>query len=301
MRHDNNYANFGVYIHKNSTSIFIGTGLPKEVNNKYRRSEEHLAIWDDLDKYWYVFGVDRKTAKELQQQLLSNIDVNEYQVLNKNMKGIVVKPVKYEVVSRIYYIDESSPTILRWRINSGPKRAGDVAGSLNKSDGYYRVGYLGKSLQIYRVIYCLYHKKDLNGETVIDHIDRDKSNNHPLNLREVTGSDNNRNLDLSQRNKTGISGVYWENDLSLCRVTWYEDSCTKQKRLSLNPKKIFPNKNLEQSIIDVEKIAKEVRQIAEHLFYGKELVVDLNSRNSICVSLCNKIGFTDKLQKKGLV
>ncbi len=47
-----------------------------------------------------------------------------------------------------------------------------------------------------------------NNYDMVDHFDRNRLNNMFNNLRWVTSSENNRNLSISKRNKSGIKGVY---------------------------------------------------------------------------------------------
>lgn len=49
-------------------------------------------------------------------------------------------------------------------------------------------------------------------ENLIDHIDRDGTNNRWKNLREATHSENSRNRRLQNNNKSGCAGVYWDAD-----------------------------------------------------------------------------------------
>lgn len=83
-----------------------------------------------------------------------------------------------------------------------------------KSDGYYQVHYLGRILPAHHVVWFL-----TTGEwpkDIIDHIDRNKSNNRPDNLREV-------NDELNQRNK-GQKGYYYDKDKRKWRVQWSYNS-----------------------------------------------------------------------------
>lgn len=45
----------------------------------------------------------------------------------------------------------------------------------------------------------------------IDHIDQDKGNNLPTNLRAATSQENAFNCKLSKNNTSGVNGVYYEN------------------------------------------------------------------------------------------
>lgn len=71
-------------------------------------------------------------------------------------------------------------------------------------------GYKGKQLRAHRVI-----MKIITGgydeSLQIDHIDHDRTNSRPENLRLVTLQTNNKNLALRKTNKTGTTGVYFCN------------------------------------------------------------------------------------------
>ena len=57
----------------------------------------------------------------------------------------------------------------------------------------------------------------------IDHIDRDGRNNRWSNLRDVSFGANSRNMSLSRRNKSGVSGVYWDKRINKWRSQVFFD------------------------------------------------------------------------------
>lgn len=60
--------------------------------------------------------------------------------------------------------------------------------------GYLRVSVGGRKYLVHRLIYKLTNPEfDLNGDSVVDHINRDRLCNFEWNLREVTKAANNRN------------------------------------------------------------------------------------------------------------
>lgn len=114
---------------------------------------------------------------------------------------------------KYFYIDQSSPSGLRWICDRGNQVVkGDPAGSLN-SKGYWVVELLGKGLVVHRVIAVMVGiLTDYDSDLEIDHFDRNRSNNHLDNLRVVTRLINLSNKGLYKSNKTGVSGVSWCKD-----------------------------------------------------------------------------------------
>ena len=63
----------------------------------------------------------------------------------------------------------------------------------------------------------------------IDHINGNKSDNQWINLREATQSQNSCNVAPRSNNKTGITGVSWDND----RGKWFASICFDGRGLNL--------------------------------------------------------------------
>lgn len=93
---------------------------------------------------------------------------------------------------------------------------GEPVGCVN-SNGYLVFRFKDKLHYVHRVVYAF-----LNGPIeqglVVDHIDRNKTNNKPNNLRLVTYSENTLNAGVRKTCKSGITGVwlqgkYWRAQL----------------------------------------------------------------------------------------
>lgn len=70
------------------------------------------------------------------------------------------------------------------------------AGSVGNSKRYSKIAVAGVQLQTHRAVYCIFHNitlKDIEG-VFIDHIDGDRMNNNPENLRIVNARENMQNL-----------------------------------------------------------------------------------------------------------
>jgi hypothetical protein len=97
-----------------------------------------------------------------------------------------------------------------WLVGAGRCKAGSKAGCL-KSNSYVHITINGKLYLAHRLAWLYTH-----GEwpaDMVDHIDRNPSNNGISNLRECSRSDNMRNVGLRVDNSSGFRGVSWNNQL----------------------------------------------------------------------------------------
>ena len=111
-----------------------------------------------------------------------------------------------EIIGKVYY-DETSPTLLRWSIDTGGKRkVGDVAGHFCKASGYVYVTYRGNKYPVQYVVWAL-HGRDVPKGFVLDHINTIRDDNNITNLRIGTNSQNNMNKSVTSRSTTGVKGL----------------------------------------------------------------------------------------------
>lgn len=87
---------------------------------------------------------------------------------------------------------------------SGTRKAHWTFGS-GKPGGYRQVAAFGKYYSVHRLICAAFHGLCPEDKTEVDHINRDKSDNRPGNLRWVTHSENMRNRGVYAQ--CGISSV----------------------------------------------------------------------------------------------
>jgi hypothetical protein len=87
------------------------------------------------------------------------------------------------------------------------KASGKAASAVPGSRGYLTIRLRGKLRKQHRVAWLLTHG-EWPGD--IDHINGVKADNRLCNLREVTKSQNARNVGISWANTSGFKGVSWD-------------------------------------------------------------------------------------------
>jgi hypothetical protein len=89
--------------------------------------------------------------------------------------------------------------------NSNRAKSGSIAGSVAKN-GYLLVGVDGKREYAHRVIYAITHGSWPTSH--IDHVNGNKLDNRPVNLRLATRSQNLANRGKNKNNTSGYKGVW---------------------------------------------------------------------------------------------
>ena len=92
-------------------------------------------------------------------------------------------------------------------------KKGDLAQSHKTNHGYWqiKVPFIRAWVQRSHLILLLHLGSLLTPEQQIDHIDGNRENDHPDNLRIVTAYLNARNRKKQSNNTSGITGVHWDN------------------------------------------------------------------------------------------
>lgn len=120
-----------------------------------------------------------------------------------------------------FIIDSGNPHGLIWR-NDRPishfksklahdiwiaKNAGKNAG-YKTANGYYQVKINSCAYLNHRIIFAIYNNTINFNDKQIDHIDNNKINNNPINLRLANNSENQHNKGKSKRNTSGEKNIF---------------------------------------------------------------------------------------------
>lgn len=93
------------------------------------------------------------------------------------------------------------------RIGFNKRHAGKQAFTTTSSAGYKTGTIFSQQFYAHRIIFALHFGHCPKGE--VDHINGDRSDNRPENLRDTDSSGNGKNITLPTNNSSGAVGVYW--------------------------------------------------------------------------------------------
>jgi hypothetical protein len=120
------------------------------------------------------------------------------------------KMLTYEEVSAMLCYDPDTGVIVRTS-RTGRQPVGSVAGHFD-GNGYLRLAIKGSTYSATRVAWLLMTGEWPSSLFVIDHINRDTTDNRWVNLRLATISENGANAKMRCDNKSGFKGVSWGAD-----------------------------------------------------------------------------------------
>lgn len=277
MNHLENDKRFYIYIHKDKKSgdvKYVGSGSGNRYSSIQDRSLEHLNVWDTLDKIILIKEMSKEESRKYEFLLIKNMS-RKYTLFNKFRENHDVKEIDYKQLSEFLEYDETSPTFLRWikrPIKSDGRpvcivKIGSPAGNICSRTNYINISFLGVTLKGHRVVYALCNKVNVPKNLVVDHIDRNRLNNHKSNLRLATFLENNRNVGLPRSNTSGVMGVSWANTPTGGYWASYYNIDFKRKTKNFNPRMLYPDLPPEEAKQKAFEDAVAFRKQMEELYY----------------------------------
>ena len=179
-----------VYFHRkigNNEIFYVGKGTLNRKDISSGRSKQWLKCSSESGWYSEIYKSDL-TFTEAEELETTLIDIHRDTICNVRRK--FTKTIfTYEEISKVFEIEKDSESGIS-RIN-GKGKCGwkEVNG--------YLVEYQGRSIGVHRIVYML-HNMQLNFDHPVDHIDGNKYNNIPENLRNVPISVNNMNRVMAE-------------------------------------------------------------------------------------------------------
>jgi hypothetical protein len=195
-----------VYLHRaldTGEVFYIGKGSG---DRAYRKNNRNVR-WQAKAKSGFTVEIIQHFATDnaalaYEKELITQ---HKNTLTNSLVASSNVLHLDFNYFNDLLYLNPESPSYLSWKVHRRKVLKDAHAGSVSKI-GYWEVQILGKSYKAHRIVYLLTHG-EIAQDKVIDHIDRDRKNNKPENLRQVCLRENSKNRTLSEKNKFGILGI----------------------------------------------------------------------------------------------
>lgn len=131
------------------------------------------------------------------------------------------------LIREYFYYDPTSKR-LHWKtdgkFNKG--RAGKPAGYRMAPSGYCQITFLGKREYAHRLIWMMFNDRIIPDGFSVDHIDHDRTNDDPANLRVIPNA-------LNARNRSPEEGVRFTG------VSWYARVHKWQAVVTVNNRPVY--------------------------------------------------------------
>lgn len=140
--------------------------------------------------------------------------------------------------------------IFFWRYRSNNRQPRDLRAGCLSRDGYIQIKLCGRPVKAHRIAWLLMTGSWPSKQ--VDHINRDRSDNRFINLREASLRENQQNRNILRNNTSGVNGVCF---------------CKKQKKWVARIRTEFGRINLGYFYDFTEAV--NIRKLAEEKYFGK--------------------------------
>jgi hypothetical protein len=124
-------------------------------------------------------------------------------------KQVSGERVSVETLRKMFGVLDDGRLI--WLVNRGAVKAGAIAGHASK-EGYIEVRVFGCKIYAHRIVYAITH--GAWPEKFVDHINGNRSDNRPENLRDVSNAENMQNrIGANANSVSGVRGVHWHKQV----------------------------------------------------------------------------------------
>lgn len=190
--------------------VYVGSGSGGRFNNIKDRSDTHKVFWDKLNKVIIQSGIDFENKIRIENEWIETYWDTGY-LFNKVRVNRPVKDLDYDLFCEYLYVDESSPSGLRWKKKVRyDLPVGSVAGRFrHDKDGYWYVKLRQKMYIAQRVVMTMAQGYPVPNDMLVNHKDGNRSNNSVENLEVVTFSENCRKKTNKKISSTGIEHLHW--------------------------------------------------------------------------------------------
>ena len=128
---------------------------------------------------------------------------------------VMSKRLTQKRLKELLHYDPITGIFIRLKTTAGNAKSGDIAGYLN-GNGYRMISIDGKKYTTSRLAWL--YVEGYFPENEMDHRNRIRSDNRWKNLRHVSHQCNLRNCDISKNNKSGITGIHWDETRKKCKA-----------------------------------------------------------------------------------